>query len=182
MKKTLKPFTRNQQLTFAMLVVAAIGALGTWIGKIEIQRLEALQPGQIITAKDKRGGKYNLFGLTDDGYIQFYTRVAGLETTNFPEDTGVTVIANMPVSSDSPDGSEMSYAFGIDSSNVMKIKASSDGAGGVDEEQVIIYGDLLVTGDIIKNELIELKQEQVLTKKQKGVLFYFVKKLGSCLE
>ena len=56
---------------------------------------------------------------------------------SFIEDAGVVTAMDMPVSSASPDGLEMSYTFKIDGTNVLKIYGESDGAGGADELRVV---------------------------------------------
>ncbi len=58
----------------------------------------------------------------------------------FEEDSGAVTAMNMPVSSDSDDGDEMSMSFSVDSNPVLKVKASADGTGGVDELQEVHYG------------------------------------------
>jgi len=58
------------------------------------------------------------------------------------EDSGAVTAMNMPVSSDSSDGDEMSMTMSIDSNPILKVKASADGTGGVDELEVIHLGDI----------------------------------------
>ena len=49
----------------------------------------------------------------------------------FEEDSGAVTAMNMPVSSDSSDGDEMSMSLSIDSNPVLKIYGEADGTGGV---------------------------------------------------
>ena len=60
----------------------------------------------------------------------------------FEEDSGAVTAMNMPVSSDSSDGDEMSMSLSIDSNPVLKVKASATGTGGADELEVIHLGDI----------------------------------------
>ena len=56
------------------------------------------------------------------------------------EDSGAITMINLPVSSTPSDGDEESYTFAIDSNAVLKVKASANGTGGVDELQEVHYG------------------------------------------
>lgn len=59
----------------------------------------------------------------------------------FAEDTGVSWLADMPVSASSADGTEMSYGMRIDGNNVVKIIGKADGVGGADTFQFIVDPD-----------------------------------------
>jgi len=61
------------------------------------------------------------------------------------EDSGAVTVMNMPVSSDSSDGDEMSMSLSIDSNPVLKVKASADGTGGIYGEIVKIEGSLALS-------------------------------------
>ena len=79
------------------------------------------------------------------------------------EDAGRISIFDMPVSSASADGTQMSATSKIDGNNVFEIGAYADGAGGVDGEYIKSYGaiyrnvttvnaatyDLLASDDIL---------------------------------
>jgi len=56
----------------------------------------------------------------------------------FEEDSGAITAMNMPVSSDSSDGDEMSMSMSIDSNPILKVKASATGTGGADDFQVVV--------------------------------------------
>ena len=58
------------------------------------------------------------------------------------EDSGAITAMNMPVTSTPSDGDEMSMTMSIDSNPILKVKASADGTGGVDELEVIHLGDI----------------------------------------
>lgn len=91
-----------------------------------------------VSSVDNAGtGTVNMFkvGTTDEIYVGGALNVGTIEAT---EDSGPITLVNMPVSATPSDGDEMSYSFMIDSDNILKVKASADSAGGVDEKQVII--------------------------------------------
>ncbi len=58
------------------------------------------------------------------------------------EDAGVISLFNMPVSSASTDGTEMSATIRIGSSNVLKAYAEADGSGGIKNKKVITYANI----------------------------------------
>ena len=64
-----------------------------------------------------------------------------LSTIELPDDTGVATLVDMGVTSGSTVGTENSYSFQIDGSDVMKIYSVSDGAGSVSESSVVVEGD-----------------------------------------
>lgn len=59
------------------------------------------------------------------------------DTMQLAEDGGAIRVLNMNVTSSAADGTEESYSFAVDNTDILKVKASSDGAGGVDELQVL---------------------------------------------
>jgi len=93
-----------------------------------------------IAAVDNAGtGIINMFQVNSDDEIDVGATL-NIGTLEFPEDAGIVTAMNMPVSSTPSDGDEMSYTFRIDSNNILKVKASADGAGGADELQIQSYG------------------------------------------
>lgn len=91
-----------------------------------------------IRAVDYAGtGSVNMFKINASDEIEVggaLTLASGLE---YAEDSGAVTLVNMPVSSSATDGTEESYSVSIDSTPILKVKASSNGAGAIDEHQVI---------------------------------------------
>lgn len=61
------------------------------------------------------------------------------------EDSGAISLFDMPVSSASADGTEMSATIKIDGNNILKIYAESDGAGGADTFKVQLLNKAVLT-------------------------------------
>lgn len=89
------------------------------------------------TAVDNAGTAFiNMFKLntSDEMDIGAPLNAGPIE---FVADSGVVTAMNMPVTSASSDGLEMSYAFAVGSNPILKVRALSDGAGGADEFLVV---------------------------------------------
>jgi hypothetical protein len=63
----------------------------------------------------------------------------------FEEDSGAITAMNMPVSSTSSDGDEMSMTMSIASNPILKIYGEANGTGGTDTHKVIVT-DAVITG------------------------------------
>ncbi len=100
-----------------------------------------------IAAKDNAGtGIVNLFKLNTSDQIEIGGSLYVPGGFGFPEDSGVVTAFDMPVSSSATTGTAESYAFKVDGTNVLKVYAESDGAGGMQNPEVFITGDLTVSG------------------------------------
>ncbi len=84
-------------------------------------------------------GYINVFKGTTDDEVDVSSQL-NVGTIEAEEDAGVITLFDMPVTDNSADGAEMSITIRIDSNNVLKIGAKSDGAGGVDGLFVQNYG------------------------------------------
>jgi len=60
----------------------------------------------------------------------------------FVEDSGLVTGMDMPVSDATSDGDAMGIAFSINSTPILMVRSSADGNGGVDELQVVNYGNI----------------------------------------
>ena len=84
-------------------------------------------------------GYINIFKGTIDDEVDVASQL-NVGTIEADSDAGVIALFDMPVTSASTDGAEMSVTIRIDANNVLKIGAKSDGAGGVDGLFVQNYG------------------------------------------
>lgn len=74
-----------------------------------------------------------------------------LSTIEIPDDSGAVTLVDMAVTSGSTLGTENSYSFKLDGTNVMRIYSESDGAGSVTENSVVIDGDYNYMGNPTTN-------------------------------
>jgi len=92
-----------------------------------------------FTATDYSGaGVVNILKANSDDEIELGAALNVGGVLRLPEDGGSIRLVNMNVSSSAADGTDESYTFGVDNEDVVKVRASSDGAGGVDELQFIV--------------------------------------------
>jgi len=91
-------------------------------------------------AKTYGGTWGNLIKWNASDNIEFGAPVQ-FDFWEFVEDGGVVVAMDMPVSATPADGDEESYTFRIDSNNILKVKASANSSGGVDEIGIEFFGD-----------------------------------------
>jgi hypothetical protein len=89
---------------------------------------------QWFTSYDYVGNVFNVFKVSKDNIIEFGGSVSIQSLYTVP-DAGIVTIANMPVEN-SESGSEMSYAIKIDDEDVLKVAATSDGAGGITDKRI----------------------------------------------
>jgi hypothetical protein len=59
-----------------------------------------------------------------------------------PVDGGAITLFDMPVTSSSASGTEMSATIRIDSTNILKASALSDGAGSINTQKIVAYGNI----------------------------------------
>ncbi len=87
---------------------------------------------QWFSFKDYAGtGSINAFKGTIDDEIDVAAQL-NVGTIEAEEDAGAIPLFDMPVSSSSVDGTEMSATIRIDGNNILKVYAEADGAGGAD--------------------------------------------------
>lgn len=113
--------------------------------KIEEDGSILLPNGQSIKFKDYSGTGYlnALKGTTSDELELGTTLNSG--TIEVEDDAGAVTVIDMGVTSDSADGTEMSYVVKIDGNNLLKIYTESDGAGGVDTFKVQLLNKAVLT-------------------------------------
>jgi len=74
-----------------------------------------------------------------------------LSTIEIPDDSGIVTLVDMGVTSASTGGTENSYAFKMDGSDVLRIYSESDGTGSVSESSVVVDGDYHYMGNPTTN-------------------------------
>jgi len=100
----------------------------------------ALENDKWLKSKDYSGAGYiNILKGTTDDEVDVASQL-NVGTIEADSDAGAVALFDMPVSSASADGEEMSATIRIDLNDVLKIGAKSDGAGGVDGLFVQNYG------------------------------------------
>lgn len=102
----------------------------------------------------------NMFKVTDeDEILTGASLITG--TLKLPEDAGIVSYLNLPVSSSSVAGTEHGYTFNIDSSNLMEIKAESDGVGSVQTPVIETNARMEFNGYSLNNvSVIKVDEEQ----------------------
>jgi len=71
-----------------------------------------------------------------------------LGTLSIASDPGNAVLANAEVTSGPSAGTEQSYSFDINSSSILTVFSEADGAGGTQNEEVQVNGDIKATGEL----------------------------------
>ena len=64
------------------------------------------------------------------------------------EDSGAVTLVNMPVSATPTIGTEESYSFQIDDTDILKVYAEADSAGGIQNPRAEVTGALTINGDV----------------------------------
>lgn len=99
-----------------------------------------------LRAKNYAGTDYiNMFKVNEDDEIEAGAQINFTDGIGIEEDSGAVSLVDMPVSSASADGTEMSYTMKIDGVNILKVYALSDGAGGVDTYRVKLLNKASLT-------------------------------------
>lgn len=92
-----------------------------------------------LRASDYAGTGYvNMFKVNASDQIEVGGELSIGDTLGVVTDGGLIRLINQNVTSSAADGTAEGYAFAIDNTDILKVRASSDGAGGVDEKQVQI--------------------------------------------
>ena len=84
-------------------------------------------------------GYINIFKGTIDDEVDVASQL-NVGTIEADSDAGEVALFDMPVTSASTDGTEMSVAIRIDANDILKVGAKSDGVGGIDGLFVKNYG------------------------------------------
>ncbi len=114
--------------------------------KLDVAGEIRLDNNSWISARDSAGtGVVNMFRATADGAIELGASLL-LGALTADTDSGAVSIFNMPVSSSAGVGTEMSASVQLDSENIFKIYAESDGSGGIQNKSVQVSGSVHATG------------------------------------
>ena len=98
-----------------------------------------------LKSKDYAGtGDLNILKGNEDNEVDVGTQL-NVGSIEAEEDSGAISLFDMPVSSASADGTEMSATIKIDGNNILKIYAESDGAGGADTFKVQLLNKAVLT-------------------------------------
>ena len=98
-----------------------------------------------LRSKDYAGtGDLNILKGNEDNEVDVGTQL-NVGSIEAEEDSGAISLFDMPVSSASADGTEMSATIKIDGNNILKIYAESDGAGGADTFKVQLLNKAVLT-------------------------------------
>ena len=98
-----------------------------------------------LKSKDYAGTGYlNILKGNEDNEVDVGTQL-NVGSIEAEEDAGAITLFDMPVSSASADGTEMSATIKIDGNNILKIYAESDGAGGADTFKVQLLNKAVLT-------------------------------------
>ena len=105
----------------------------------------ALENDKWLKSKDYSGANFiNILKVNEDNEVDVGAQM-NIGSIEAEEDAGVISLFDMPVSSASADGTEMSATIRIDGNNILKIYAESDGAGGVDTFKVQLLNKAVLT-------------------------------------
>lgn len=98
-----------------------------------------------LKSKDYAGTGYlNILKGNEGNEVDVGTQL-NVGSIEAEEDSGAISLFDMPVSSASADGTEMSATIKIDGNNILKIYAESDGAGGADTFKVQLLNKAVLT-------------------------------------
>jgi len=100
---------------------------------------------QWLKSTDSSGtGEINVIRVNSDDEIDIGAKLNIGEIEAYP-DSGLVVLCDLPVTSNSPDGTEMSWTIKVGATNILKIYAESNGAGGVDTFKVRLLNKAVLT-------------------------------------
>jgi len=92
-----------------------------------------------VRATDYAGtGVVNMFKDTVSDTIEVGATLSVGDTISIVEDAGTVRLVNQNVSASAADGTEESYTFAVDNTDILKVYALSDGTGGIDTHKVIV--------------------------------------------
>lgn len=104
-----------------------------------------LDHGGWFKSVDNAGtGETNMFRINTNDEIDTGANIniGQITTVN---DAGAVVLADMPVTVSSSDGTEMSFTIKVGNTNILKVYAEADGAGGVDTFKVQLLNKAVLT-------------------------------------
>jgi hypothetical protein len=130
---------------------------------------------EFITWVDNVGNVVNVMKLNVSNEIEF-AKTLNVGPIEFEADSGAVTAMNMPVTSESSDGDEMSMALSIDSNPALKVKGSADGIGGIDGIQLVVYGGIVLNGD----SLVDVDSSTYTVKESDLVLLVSYTSTGAC--
>lgn len=90
------------------------------------------------------------FGVTAS--VQDAIAIRDGATARYPDDAGAQSITDFSVTSSPSAGTEQSYSFDIDGTTIAKIFAEADGAGGIQNSEVVVSSDLTDGTNVIYDQ------------------------------
>jgi len=105
----------------------------------------ALENDKWLKSKDYSGANFiNILKVNEDNEVDVGAQM-NIGSIEAEEDAGVISLFDMPVSSASADGTEMSATIRIDGNNILKVYAEANGAGGVDNFKIQLLNKAVLT-------------------------------------
>ncbi|MBT7713785.1 MAG: hypothetical protein HN745_18880 [Deltaproteobacteria bacterium] len=97
-----------------------------------------------VKASGLIGGEVNMFRVNTSNQIEAGADL-NVGSLVSDADTGALAFFDMPVTASATQGEEMSVGFQIDGDTIFKVYAEADGAGGIQDKNVIVDGSLTAT-------------------------------------
>ena len=135
--------------------------------------LNLSQYGAFLTGVNGAGATANILAVDNDGNIDLYSTFK-ISSLYYEADAGDVTVCNIPVAS-SVYGTSMSLNFSIDDTKLLEVLATSDGAGGIINPQVVLK-NLFVTDNVYSQTVVATDTTFTSVVKAKhlleGILFY----------
>ncbi|TSC93169.1 MAG: hypothetical protein CEN89_179, partial [Candidatus Berkelbacteria bacterium Licking1014_7] len=97
-------------------------------------------------------GFINMFRVNTSDQIEVGAALSMAGGLEFAEDSGVVTAMDMPVSATPAAGTEMSYVFRLDATNIFKIYSESNGAGGIQNAATVFTVLRPLTADLASGD------------------------------